>query len=332
MRITLTIGILALAASVVTGFQEASPAEPSAVKKNLDQAIDDERHAIAFYAAVMSKHENRRPFANIIHAERRHESALLLEYERLGLTPPANQWTEHTFDVPSTFAEACDVSVVAEIRNVKMYDALIASTEEQHVRSVFERLRWASQERHLPAFRKHSNNWEPVVHARLNDQQKKQVDRADQARGEMFGQLFRELSSALEAGDPATAIEVCAGKAPVIADSTGRKRGVRIGRTSWKLRNTKNTIPVWAELAVDDRPEQPRYFADRNGRVGTLTPIPLAAGCLQCHGSSEQIAPATQSAIRRLYPDDQATGFAEGDLRGWFWVEVPALKEDQDET
>jgi hypothetical protein len=23
------------------------------------------------------------------------------------------------------------------------------------------------------------------------------------------------------------------------------------------------------------------------------------------------------------YPKDQATGFKEGDLRGWFWVEVP---------
>jgi len=23
------------------------------------------------------------------------------------------------------------------------------------------------------------------------------------------------------------------------------------------------------------------------------------------------------------YPMDQATGFKEGDLRGWFWIEVP---------
>jgi hypothetical protein len=28
-------------------------------------------------------------------------------------------------------------------------------------------------------------------------------------------------------------------------------------------------------------------------------------------------------ALAARYPDDRATGFAPGDLRGWFWVEVP---------
>jgi hypothetical protein len=35
------------------------------------------------------------------------------------------------------------------------------------------------------------------------------------------------------------------------------------------------------------------------------------------------VAPAIAGAIRRLYPADAATGFAEGDLRGALWVEVP---------
>ena len=29
-------------------------------------------------------------------------------------------------------------------------------------------------------------------------------------------------------------------------------------------------------------------------------------------------------ALAALYPDDEATGFAEGDLRGWFWTVTEA--------
>ena len=27
--------------------------------------------------------------------------------------------------------------------------------------------------------------------------------------------------------------------------------------------------------------------------------------------------------LKQSYPDDQATGFATGDIRGWVWAEVP---------
>ena len=30
-----------------------------------------------------------------------------------------------------------------------------------------------------------------------------------------------------------------------------------------------------------------------------------------------------QAVLAKEYPADQATGFKENDLRGWFWVEVP---------
>jgi len=29
------------------------------------------------------------------------------------------------------------------------------------------------------------------------------------------------------------------------------------------------------------------------------------------------------------YPDDAATGYQAGDLRGWFWVEVPLQPSDE---
>jgi hypothetical protein len=36
--------------------------------------------------------------------------------------------------------------------------------------------------------------------------------------------------------------------------------------------------------------------------------------CLRCHGPA--VAPEVLAAVRRLYPDDEAVGFGEGDIRG----------------
>ena len=49
--------------------------------------------------------------------------------------------------------------------------------------------------------------------------------------------------------------------------------------------------------------------------------IPTAAEpCLMCHGSG--LDPALKAEIDRLYPDDQATGFKAGELRGAFTVTI----------
>ncbi len=36
-----------------------------------------------------------------------------------------------------------------------------------------------------------------------------------------------------------------------------------------------------------------------------------------------KLDPAVKEVLASGYPRDEATGFAEGDLRGWFWIEVP---------
>lgn len=316
---------------------ESMASQPSAdansrIKESLDRAIDDERQAIAFYTAVIAEHGERRPFSNIINAERRHEASLLGQYQRLGLDVPIDRWADHPFDVPDSFAELCDASAVAEVRNGQMYDELIAECEDPIVRDVFERLRWASVERHLRAFRRHGSGWHEVEGGALDERQRAQRDAATVAQRMLFESLSGELAAALDEGGPPAAIDVCAARAPAIAHDVSEDRGVTIGRTSFKLRNPMNTPPVWAELALDERPEQPVYFADRSGRFGSLTPIRLAASCLQCHGADDDIAAATRAALSRRYEADQATGFAEGDLRGWFWVEVPADLSDGEGT
>jgi len=308
----------------------ADPGEP--LKHALDRALDDERLAIATYEAVLSEFGPRRPFSNVIHAERRHEAMLLAQYDRLGLKPPANAYAGQELWVPETFAEACDACVVAEIRNVAIYDDLLSAVEDEQVREVFESLRWASQERHLPAFRRRGNNWVGLTADELTRAQARQSTRAGNAREEMFAALITELTTEIAENGPAAAIEVCSVTAPKVAEQIGSEHGLKIGRTSWKLRNPENRPPQWAALLVDERPTEPRFMTDRSGRLGVLTPILLNESCLQCHGPDSQINVEVRDHLARSYPLDQATGFSEGELRGWFWVEVsPATDSSSSE-
>ena len=50
--------------------------------------------------------------------------------------------------------EACQAGVAAEIENGALYDRLLATTQRPDIVTVFRNLREASQERHLPAFRR----------------------------------------------------------------------------------------------------------------------------------------------------------------------------------
>jgi hypothetical protein len=50
-----------------------------------------------------------------------------------------------------------------------------------------------------------------------------------------------------------------------------------------------------------------------------MKPIPTAGLCVTCHGGemSEEIT----KKIKSLYPNDQATGFMVGDIRGAFTLQ-----------
>jgi hypothetical protein len=46
--------------------------------------------------------------------------------------------------------------------------------------------------------------------------------------------------------------------------------------------------------------------------------IPTAPVCTTCHGAT--VAPDVAAAIAARYPEDRATGFSPGDLRGAFSI------------
>lgn len=124
-----------------------------ALLQALDEALDDEYKAMATYEAAIAAFGPIRPFINIVESERRHADALLQLYEAYDLEPKPNRWRGKVA-VPATVAEACAAAVAAEVDNAAMYDRLIAMVPQADVRAVFQALRRASQENHLPAFRR----------------------------------------------------------------------------------------------------------------------------------------------------------------------------------
>lgn len=147
--------------------------------------------------------------------------------------------------------------------------------------------------------------------------------RAAQALLPFKQQLMQALQRGLEQG-AAQAIDVCRLEAPAIATAASVD-GVKIGRSSFRLRNPANAPTAWQQTGLrhyqqsEDR--EPMLINLEDGRVGYMEPIVTAPMCLGCHGS--ELSVEVKDALATHYPADQATGFAAGDLRGIFWVTLP---------
>ncbi len=151
---------------------------------------------------------------------------------------------------------------------------------------------------------------------------------AEKAKDALFTRLSARLTEVMQSSGPAAAIDVCSNEALSIADTVGKEHGVSIGRTSFKLRNPVNRPREWVKPFVEKRSDTPQYLPLDNGSLGALFPIHLKVKCLMCHGQQDDILDDVKAELAKRYPNDEATGFKLDELRGWFWVEVPATMEE----
>jgi hypothetical protein len=119
----------------------------------LFEALDDEYHAFATYEQVIADFGRVPPFSNICEAEARHIEALRALFSRYQVPLPENTWPGKVDRYPSLQA-ACKAGVAAEIANAALYDRLLTLTERPDILTVLRNLQEASQQRHLPAFRR----------------------------------------------------------------------------------------------------------------------------------------------------------------------------------
>jgi hypothetical protein len=162
---------------------------------------------------------------------------------------------------------------------------------------------------------------------------------AEQARAvanQILGETKLVLEGALSSGQPAAALGVCASVAQNIA-RRHEQEGWRVRRVSEKVRNPADT-PDADELAVLRTWQNAKHaghlppaaehqqILSEDGRryLHYMKPIFIAGPiCLQCHGVSDKLSPDVADKLKELYPYDQATGYALGDLRGAISVKIP---------
>jgi len=153
------------------------------------------------------------------------------------------------------------------------------------------------------------------------------VARAQNALAALQSGLVKALTSAIGEGGPTSAVFVCRDEAPKIAATVTEETQISVGRTSHRLRNPQNAPPPWAEDIVKKAAEAKTekvesHVLDLGDTIAVLKPINTVGLCTNCHGNSEDLDREVRQALTEAYPDDQATGFAVGDLRGWMWAEV----------
>jgi len=147
----------------------------------------------------------------------------------------------------------------------------------------------------------------------------------------MFGgKLMQELQAGL-AVSPLQAIAVCKDRAGEIAAAEAERIGAPIGRTALRVRNPGNAPTDWQRTVLQDFEAarlagQDLAALEHVAVVDTgdaierrwMKPIVMAPLCVTCHGAT--LAPGIAAAVAADYPEDAATGFAPGELRGAFHV------------
>jgi cytochrome c556 len=166
-----------------------------------------------------------------------------------------------------------------------------------------------------------------------DDVQPQEVEAARKVVQEFAGKLGGVLKQQLEAGGPEMAISVCKQVAPALAAEYSRD-GRLVKRVSLKPRNqTLGTPDVWEAQVLREfdrgvsegkaaaEMEHAAVIEDADGRwFRYMKPIPVQPMCLQCHGQQEQIGANVKALLAKEYPDDRATGYGVGMIRGAFSI------------
>lgn len=166
------------------------------------------------------------------------------------------------------------------------------------------------------------------------------TDRLDQSRQlalELQKALGAVLMPAMKNDGPIAAIAVCHQQAPEIAARISLPSGATVSRTALRVRNQQNQPNAQqqqileqflAQLQQDPTVAPESWQTHADGSQQYMKAIVMQPQCSACHGHS--VKPAVLQAIQQRYPDDQATGFIVGDLRGAFVVSWPVQSSSND--
>ncbi len=156
--------------------------------------------------------------------------------------------------------------------------------------------------------------------------------------GDLLGQLGQKLKAAMSTDGPVAAVSVCKESAPAIARQLSIANDAKVTRVGTRVRNQNMGIPnAWqkealtqfearlsrGEKAADIEYWQVADIGHGKSELRYAKAIAVQPQCLSCHGSAQDIAAPLAEKLRIEYPNDQATGYSVGQLRGAVVVTRP---------
>ncbi len=150
-------------------------------------------------------------------------------------------------------------------------------------------------------------------------------------------QLGAANKKAVSEGGPESGVIVCKDVAPQMANDISRKTGWKLSRVSLKVRNPLLGTPdAWeqktlqefdARVARGEKPEAMEMAEIVQEPAGKyfryMKAIAVQPGCTACHGNAEQISSDVKTRLTEEYPNDKATGYSPGQIRGAVTIKRP---------
>jgi hypothetical protein len=156
---------------------------------------------------------------------------------------------------------------------------------------------------------------------------------ARQVSKELAEKVRGLLLQEIERGGFVNAVRVCSESAQKISQQFNKNTGHYARRVSLRVRNPKNIPDDYERRKLEEFD-----LLNREKRLGNeyvevvkegnhvylryMRPLVVIPLCLVCHGPKENIPSEIKTILAEKYPDDRATGFLNGDVRGTISVRI----------
>jgi hypothetical protein len=152
---------------------------------------------------------------------------------------------------------------------------------------------------------------------------------ARQLAAELPHALLGRLQEQIAQGGPEGAVSACQVMAPKMARDASERTGWAIRRVSLKPRNPRAEPDEWERAALLDfdrraaAGQDPKtlehhevLMAGASRELRYIKALPVQPMCLACHGDPSGFGEGLAARLREVYPQDRATGYRVGEIRG----------------
>lgn len=128
------------------------------------------------------------------------------------------------------------------------------------------------------------------------------------------------------------AMKVCNVEALNLTEKIDKKHGEKISvkRTSLRTRNPQNApdelekeaLEFFRKSMIGNKELAKKLVQQTSEGFRYYKPLKTNSLCLTCHGDSQNMNPEIVAELAKLYPNDKAIGYTDGDFRGLIRIEL----------